>query len=811
MHDAPQADAAAYCEVALPVPLDQTFTYSLGPELREHVQPGCRLLVPFGTRKLTGVVTETHSRATGREVRDALRLIDEQPSLDAGLLKLGAWIARYYCAPIGETLKTMLPLSIELKETKVARLTESGVEAARQFSVSGADDPAVQLLQALEKRPLTLPYLRKKIPGAAKALAGLERRGWVRMEAEVEDRDPLRARDGRLLVSAGDRGRAPKKLTRGDRWLLDFLDHHPGEHDIEPLALDRKDVAQVARRLAAKGAVNLRVERSTGRRRDARPPVELQPDQAQAADALTAALDAGGFHPFLLYGVTGSGKTEVYMRAIDKALDLGRSALLLVPEIALTPQVAGQFFARFGDLVAVLHSAFSGWQRAEQWRRIRSGEARVVIGARSGVFAPMANLGLIIVDEEHESSYKQEETPRYHGRDVAVVRASQAGAVVVLGSATPSLESRYNAERGKYQLLEMPHRIGRRPMPEVEILDMKQEFLETRRNDLFSRRLIEEIQDRLANKQQTMLLLNRRGFSMYVWCRKCGHRVECQNCSVTLTYHKREQRLLCHYCDYSEAVPEKCPACESEYIHFQGFGSEKVEDALRQSFPTARIARLDRDAVKGRDQYESILDGFREGRYDILVGTQMIAKGHDIPNVTFAGVVSADVGLGIPDFRAAERTFQLLTQVAGRAGRGEIPGRVTLQTSFPEHYAVRLAAAQNYRAFYEKEMHFRRMMHYPPFSSLAALLIRSKKLDEAMNWSAALGRRLQGPYEGVRLQGPAAAAVPKLKQEYRFRFLLKSNDRSRLQAVLREARDFALAENWPPGALIIDVDPLSLM
>ncbi|MBI1355180.1 MAG: primosomal protein N' [Acidobacteria bacterium] len=806
----PPADSL-YGEVALPVPLDQTFTYSLTGELRRRAEPGSRVLVPFGTRKLSGVVVEIHERKPGREVRAALRLLDDEPSLSPELLRLGRWIAQYYCAPIGETLKSMLPLGVELKETRVARLTDQGAEAAAQFSVSAADDPSIRLLQTLAKRPLTLPYLRQKVPGAAKALSALEKRGFVRIESEVEDRDPLRARDGRLLVSAGDCGKAPKKLVRGERWLLDFLDHHPGEHDLESLALDRKDVAAVARRLAPSGAVGLRVERSAGRARPEGPRVALQPDQETAVTALVGALEQGGFHPFLLHGVTGSGKTEVYLRAIEKALDLGRSALLLVPEIALTPQVAGQFFARFGDLVAVLHSAFSGWQRAEQWRRIRSGEARVVIGARSGVFAPMADLGLILVDEEHESSYKQEETPRYHGRDVAVVRASQAGAVVVLGSATPSLESRYNAERGKYGLLEMPRRIGRRPLPEVEILDMKQEFLETRRNDMFSRRMVEEVQTRLEKGEQTMLLLNRRGFSMYVWCRKCGHRIECQNCSVTLTYHKRERRLLCHYCDYAEAVPEKCPQCDSEFMHFQGFGSEKVEDALRDSFPKARIARLDRDAVKGRDQYESILDGFREGRYDILVGTQMIAKGHDIPNVTFAGVVSADVGLGVPDFRAAERTFQLLTQVAGRAGRGATPGRVVLQTSFPEHYAVRLAAAQNYGAFYGKEMYFRRNMQYPPFAALAALLIRSKKLDEAMNWSAALGRRLQGPYEGVRLQGPAAAAVPRLKQEYRFRFLLKSRERSKLQAILREARDFAEAESWPAGALTIDVDPFSLL
>ena len=416
----------------------------------------------------------------------------------------------------------------------------------------------------------------------------------------------------------------------------------------------------------------------------------------------------GAFRAFLLEGVTGSGKTEVYLNAIDAALAHGKSALMLVPEIGLTPAVAGQFHQRFGERVAILHSAFHDTERAQQWRRIRSGGAAWWWPRAPACSRRLQNLGLIVVDEEHDQSYKQQETPRYHGRDVAVVRARDAGAVVVLGSATPSLETRYNAERGKYTRLELPERIERRPMPEVELIDMRQEFLETRKQATFSRALIDAVTARLANGEQTMLLLNRRGFSSFVACRACGERVECVNCSVTLTYHRRDRRMLCHYCNYSTRVPERCPKCDSEYIQFLGTGSERVEEELHAAFPRARIARLDRDTVRGKRDYETILSGVSRGRFDILVGTQMIAKGHDIPNVTLVGVVNADIGLGLPDFRAAERTFQLLTQAAGRAGRGETPGIVLIQTINPDHYAIRCAAAQDYEMFYAKEIEFRR-------------------------------------------------------------------------------------------------------
>jgi primosomal protein N' (replication factor Y) len=537
----------------------------------------------------------------------------------------------------------------------------------------------------------------------------------------------------------------------------------------------------------------------------------LNPAQQEAFAAIGAAIESGQFRTFLLHGVTGSGKTEIYLNAIEATMAAGRGSLMLVPEIALTPAVAGQFFARFGDRVAILHSAFSDTERSEQWRRIRSGAAGVVVGTRSGVFAPVRNLGLIVVDEEHDQSYKQEETPRYNGRDVAIVRAQAAGACVVLGSATPSLESRYNAQRGKYTLLELPERIEKRPMPRVELIDMREEFLETRKQATFSRRLVEGIGQRLDNREQTMLLLNRRGFSSFVACRTCGERIQCRNCSVTLTFHRRDRRLLCHYCGYAERVPSVCPKCHSEHIYFLGVGSEKVEEELHREFPRARITRLDRDTVTGKRQYEVILQGFREGNFDILVGTQMIAKGHDIPNVTLVGVVSADVGLGLPDFRAAERTFQLLTQVAGRAGRGDLPGIVLVQTINPDHYAIRMAAAQDYQAFYEKELNFRRMMHYPPFTAMANLLVRSEKQEEALRLSAELGRLLTPAPEKIKVMGPAEAPVPRLKSEFRYQLLIKSADRKLLNVLLQRVRDFALDNKWPATALVIDVDPLTLM
>lgn len=797
--------------MSLPVPLDQAFTYSLPLTLQHRVQAGARLLVPFGTRKLTGVVLRVHDETPDIPVKDALRLFDPEPVLDAELIALGKWISGYYCAPRGEVLRSMLPLASDIRTGKIYTLTDAGRDASRQMSIDPqADDTTNQVIQMLAARSLSAAHIKKKVPLADRILKSLERRGWVGVEAVQHDRDPLRAPAAKLRIALA--GAEPSaKLPKAERELLAYLALHPGTHnlgEIEPLV---RNASQAARSLARKQAVTLTPEPIAIRSAPIRAPHDLNTSQRNAFDLIHAGIATAKFCTFLLYGVTGSGKTEVYLNAIDAALAAGRSALMLVPEIALTPAVAGQFYARFGDRVAILHSAFSDSERADQWRRIRAGGAKVVVGTRSGVFAPVHNLGLIVVDEEHDASYKQEETPRYHGRDVAIVRAQAANACVVLGSATPSLESRFNAQQGKYTLLELPDRIAERPLPSVQVIDLRQEFLETRKHAIFSRALIEAVRERLANNEQAMILLNRRGFATFVACRACGERVECMNCSVTLTYHRRDRRLLCHYCGYAEKIPSVCPKCQSEHIHFLGSGSERVEDELHGEFPAARIARLDRDTVAGKRQFEDILQNFRERNFDILVGTQMIAKGHDIPNVTLVGVVSADVGIGMPDFRAAERTFQILTQVAGRAGRGDLPGMVYMQTINPDHYAIRFAAQQDYNGFFEKELQFRRFMKYPPFAAMANILIRAPKQEDALRMSTELGRHITPAPENMRIMGPAEAPVQRLKAEFRYQLLIKSGSRKDLNLLLRKAQDFARARKWNATALVIDVDPLTLL
>jgi primosomal protein N' (replication factor Y) len=825
------AGSSLYCDVSLPVPLDQLFTYALPETLRHRVRAGSRIVVPFGPRKLTGVILRCHDEPPSVPTREALRLIDSEPVLGAELLALGRWIANYYCAPLGEVLRGMLPLASEIRRGKIWSLTDSGRDAARQLLLDPTPgDPVAAVLGMLEKRPLSAAYLAKALPLADKAIKSLERKAFIVAEQVQTERDPLRAPSERLRVELangatdlkpgalkpGDlKPGAPKpgglKLNKAERELRAFLELHPGSHNLKEVESAVKNASIAARSLARKSVVTLKPEIAAIAAGPVRTRHMLNPAQQDAFDHIERAVRAKQFQTFLLHGITGSGKTEIYLNAIETAVAEGRSALLLVPEIALTPAMAGQFFARFGDRVAILHSAFTDVERSDQWRRIRSGAASVVVGTRSGVFAPVRNLGLIVVDEEHDGSYKQEETPRYNGRDVAIVRAQAAAACVVLGSATPSLESRYNAERGKYTLLELPGRIEARPLPVVQLIDMRQEFLETRKQNTFSRKLLEVLGKRIESGEQTIVLLNRRGFSSFVACRACGERVQCVNCSLTLTYHKRDRRLLCHYCGYAEKVPSLCPKCSSDHIYFLGVGSERVEEELHREFPKARIARLDRDTVTGKRQYETILHDFREGNYDVLVGTQMIAKGHDIPNVTLVGVVSADVGLGMPDFRAGERTFQLLTQVAGRAGRGSLPGIVLVQTINPDHYAIRFAAAHDYQGFYEKEIHFRRMMRYPPFSAMANVLVRAEKQEAAMRMSSELGMTMTPTPENLKIMGPAEAPVPRLKNEFRYQFLIKAANRKALNQLLQQVRAFAMQRKWGATALVIDVDPLTLM
>ncbi|MEP7365082.1 MAG: primosomal protein N', partial [Acidobacteriota bacterium] len=793
-----------FADIALPTPLDRLFTYSIPAAFATRAARGSRATVSFGPRRLTGVILNVHSTPPepGLVVKDVFRILDDSPVLDENMLALANWIAGYYCSPIGEVLRAMTPLTGEMRRSRYYALSQTGRDAVRQLLLGTSDEePSVRILRLLEIRPLSGGYIEKKVPGAKSVLAALVKKGLLELEDTDTERDPLRSASTRLRAEFA--GRTELKLPKAERELLSYLELHPGSHNLAVLEETVRNASTAARSLARRSLITLRPEAPSMLATPYRAPHDLNPHQQAAYLSVRAAMEAVRFEAFLLHGVTGSGKTEVYMRLIDAALELGRGTLLLVPEIGLTPAVAGQFFHRFGDRVAILHSAFTDSERAEQWRRIRRGEAPVVVATRSGVFAPVANLGLILVDEEHDSSYKQEETPRYHGRDVAIVRARSENAAIVLGSATPALESRYNAEKGKYTYLELPERVESRPMPSVDLVDMRQEFVESKKNNLLSRALLESLRERLVAGEQSMILMNRRGFSSFVNCRACGQSILCANCAVTLTWHRRDKRLLCHYCGYAERVPEVCPNCSSEHLYFLGAGSERLEDELHAAFPEARIGRMDRDTVTGRRDYEKFLYAMRSGELDILAGTQMIAKGHDIPNVTFVGIVNADIGLAMPDFRAAERCFQLLTQAAGRAGRGTIPGRVLIQTLNPEHYAVRLAAAQDYAGFYKKEIEFRSLMRYPPFAALANVLFRAPQQEEALRLSTEAARFFTPPPEGVKVLGPAEAPVPKLKQEFRYQMLLKTPNRTRLNELLRGLRRHAEAQKWPATSLVI--------
>jgi primosomal protein N' (replication factor Y) len=789
---------------------------------------GGRVLVPFRQQRMTGVVVELHDREPSVTIKSVLGVLDPAPVFDDQLLRLGRWISDYYLAPLGEVLRTMLPLSAEFKRGVAYRITAEGRMALHQAGLSGSsarsrrtpeeqaaefrvlDYLAAQASAPGDALPVREETLRSSTRASKLILSGMVRKNWLVRE------DVSAVRDATRTVKIATLKSADGKLNDNQRKLIETLAASGGRVPVETLralevprttlsTLVRRNLIEVVEEPAA-----FAVSRS--KPRASRPEFDFNPAQQTALNRMREAVEARKFSGILLHGVTGSGKTAVYLAGMRAVLEAGRSAILLVPEIGLTPAVAADLHQIFGDEVAVLHSALSDKERAQQWHRIKAGEARMVVGTRSAVFAPVADLALIIVDEEHDSSYKQEESPRYHARDVAVMRAKMANAVVVLGSATPSLESYFNANKNKYALVELPDRVEQRPLPEVEIIDMRQEFQETGHEQVISRKLAAEIKQRFERNEQVLVLLNRRGYSPVVLCRTCGKTLECQNCAIAMTHHKREHKMVCHYCGYTAPVPKACVHCGSEYVYFLGTGSEKLEELLHGIFPQARIARLDRDTVRGHEDFERTLNALSEGELDLVVGTQMIAKGHDIHGVTLVGVVGADSALGMPDFRAAERTFQLLTQVAGRAGRGQTPGKVILQTYFQDHYAVQYAAHHDFAGFYEKELRFRSWMHYPPYSALVNVVVRSDKLDQALQWSGTLGKWFaQSRHEGVRVLGPAAAPIMRLKRDYRYHFVLKSPSREKLNTTLREMLTHSAQQKIPRTQLIVDVDALWLM
>ncbi len=735
--------------VALDLALRKEFDYAVPADLEGRLEVGARVKVPFGRREILGSVVALVESSPQTNLREIKAVVGRQAQLTASVLELARWMAGYYCCPLETALKSVLP------------------EAVRQ-----------------------------------------EQEGW---------RERLTVR---VAAAQGE----PPELTKRQREVLAILEEWR-ELPLQELLKLAETTADTVRRLEDKGLVAIRSEVSE---RDpygdetfvATQPLALNPEQSAALGAVVGALDGGaGPSVFLLHGVTGSGKTEVYLQALAHALAQGRGAIVLVPEISLTPQTVERFKSRFQHganrtMVAVLHSHLSAGERHDEWQKIRQGRARIVIGARSAVFAPVERLGLIVVDEEHEASYKQGEAPRYHARDVAVVRAAREGAVVVLGSATPSMESYHHARSGKYRLLELPHRADAAKLPVVRVVDMRTEARKQKGPPVFSHLLHEAILQRLERREQTMLFLNRRGYSTSLQCPLCGYVAGCPNCSVSLTYHRQRQRLCCHVCGHEEAVPSECPdpKCRNPGIRYAGLGTERLEEALARQFAKARVARMDSDTLQRKSDYRRVLTDFRSGRIDILVGTQMIAKGLHFPNVTLVGIVYADLGLHLPDFRAGERTFQLLTQVSGRAGRGDIEGEVIVQAFTPFHPAIQYARRHDYLGFYDQEIEFRQALGYPPFARVALVTLRGRNEEKVQFSADHVRKELERVLVGFRdliIAGPGPAPLARAETFYRYQVMLRTRAMSRLASML---------DPWVQGLtlpedirLSLDIDPVDLL
>ena len=734
--------------VSLEIALRKEFDYSIPAELAGQIDVGSRVQVPFGARKILGVVTAVAEESGHANLKPILKVIGAQTLVTAKVLKLARWIGEYYCCAPEIALKSVLPEAV--------RKEDAGWRErlfVRALTVSGEFPKLPKRQQDVwniieERRELPLTELLELTKTTASTVRKLEDRGLVSITSEVSERDPY-ARETIL----------------------------PTQN------------------------------------------IVLNPAQAQALGEITKAMDTeNSSRTFLLHGVTGSGKTEIYLQALAHALEQGKGAIVLVPEISLTPQTVERFKARFSSgklqtLVAVLHSHLSAGERHDEWHKIRQGRARIVIGARSAIFAPVEPLGLIIVDEEHEQTYKQEEAPRYHARDVAVMRGQMENAVVVLGSATPSMESYANCKKGKFTLLNLPERVDDHKMPHVRVVDMRQAMFKEKGPPLFSPQLKEAITQRLERKEQTILFLNRRGYSTSLMCPKCGYVAECPNCSVSLTYHRIEQKLACHICGHNEKVPLICPEpkCKNPAIRFAGTGTQKVEEVLAKLFPKARVKRMDADTMKKKDDYRHVLGDFRAGKIDILVGTQMIAKGLHFPNVTLVGIIYADSALHQPDFRAGERTFQLLTQVAGRAGRGDVEGEVFVQAFTPFHPAIQFARRHDFVGFYEQEIEFREQLKYPPASRVALLTLKGRN-EEKVKFSADhLKRELEKKLKSLKdliIAGPAPAPLLRAENFYRYQIMLRTRAMS---ALSRELAVIVQTLTLPDDVtLAVDIDPVSL-
>jgi primosomal protein N' (replication factor Y) len=816
---------------------DRTFDYSIPDRLSGWVEIGSRVAVPFGPRKLQGIVIGLAEDAEVElsKLKPIEDLMDAIPPLSAELVELGVWISKRWLCPLTIALQAMLPAALKGRSEKYVLPAADAIWLDEETAESGG------LLLALRKgKPLKLTSLLTQYPEHGPLLKRWLRQGRLEERQKVEDQLSVKTVLTVFPPDADTLDEAIRTIparARKQLEVLKYLANHPEPISLGNLADELETTASTIRSLAEKGWVEIRPvteDRDPYANRDfpVSAPMTLTPKQAVALAPIQEALDEGRHEVFLLHGVTGSGKTEVYLQAIQRSLDFGREAIVLVPEIALTPQMVERFKSRFGARVAVLHSRLSQGERYDEWRKIREGRAQVAVGARSAIFAPFGSIGLIVIDEEHETSYKQEESPKYHARDVAIERARLHGAVVVLGSATPALETYeaavYEGQQsglGSMGYISLPERVANRPLPGVSIVDMREE-LKMGNRAMFSKPLAEAIRDRLAKKEQMVLLLNRRGYATFVMCRSCGYTAACPHCEISLTYHRGSQNLRCHYCGYAEAEPKTCPSCQSPHIRFFGTGTQKVEEALAETFPGIRVIRMDVDTTTEKGSHERWLTEFRERRADVLLGTQMVAKGLDFPYVTLVGVLAADAALRLPDFRASERTFQLLTQVAGRAGRHELPGEVIIQTYDPEHESITSVQGHDYKGFVERALDLRRQLGYPPYGRLVSVTFSHESVPMLLSIGErfASGVREKAQRQGVNndfdrrgksaleVLGPVSSPIARLKDRYRFQCMVKYRgdvDASRMIAqVLVEMGD---AVKRGGVQISVDVDPQMML
>jgi primosomal protein N' (replication factor Y) len=787
-----------------------SLTYLVPDGLARRIGIGSCVLVPLSSRQAVGYVIGFEDNSDVDGIKPIISDLDSPVTLSPEMLDFARWLSAEYLCPLPRAVAGMLPGVMHCKvQCRIELISSDGnlspsqkklAEKIENLRTGSGEYPTVEALCARTDRSAVLRGLRE-----------LESRGAIKRSWRLVSPTgkPRKLRGVRLA------GNPPQieKLPAGQRRALEVISRIGRDVSFAELVSSHGVSRAVLKGLRDKGLVEeteIIVRRRPSFTQASRHRPALMPEQENAVRQVSEAIDGNLYQGFLLHGVTASGKTEVYLRCIERALSAGKSALVLLPEIAITTQVTNIFKSWFGDRVAILHSALSAGERCDEWARVDSGEADVVIGARSAVFAPLENLGLVVVDEEHESSYKQDVAPRYHAREAAAKRARDAGAALVLGSATPCVESYFRAQSGEYTLIEMPTRVENRPMPTVHVADLRQEYAEVGPT-IFSRLLEDGIRDRIAKGQQVILLQNRRAYSTFLLCRDCGFVMRCPNCAVSLKFYSESRRLSCHHCDYTRPAPDVCPKCSGLRIGRFGIGTERVAEEAQKRFPEARVIRMDSDTTSRKGAHASLLDQFRRGDADILVGTQMIAKGLDFPNVTLVGVISADTSINLPDYSASERTFQLVSQVSGRSGRGTEMGEVVVQSFDPENYAISCAVNHDYAAFYEEEIENRRAANYPPFASLVNIVARDKDERAAEAVLRELVRALDaaGPNSsGVEINGPVPAVLSRLRGEYRWHIVLRSADRTSLLAVLSAAFH---ARPDLRRRLVVDVDPVSML